>query len=183
MNIQQEKEFFENHKFKDRKTRYKYYLNTAYWKRKRRECFIYFNGICTKCNKKLDKKFIVHHTNYTNLFNEQVDKDIVLICNICHDKIHDRPATQHAPIKVINKSKQKYKKNKKKDINFYSGNLKPFEVFLKEGFKLTLERDNEYYEIFYSNSNKFVVKNKTKELFRKKTIYSVIRTLILMVKT
>jgi 5-methylcytosine-specific restriction endonuclease McrA len=35
----------------------------------------------------------VHHNNYHNLGNEDIDKDLITLCRKCHSKYHINPRT------------------------------------------------------------------------------------------
>ncbi len=70
---------------------YDKYLGSKHWKKKRKKCYFHYNGKCTICgfNGK-PSQMNVHHLNYSNLWNERIGKDIVLLCSSCHRKLHDK---------------------------------------------------------------------------------------------
>lgn len=45
------------------------------------------NYMCTKCG---DKATQLHHLNYNNLGDEELDIDVVALCKDCHDEIHGK---------------------------------------------------------------------------------------------
>ena len=45
-----------------------------------------FNNQCYKCKSK--KNLHLHHLNYDNLYYEEFEKDIILLCKNCHNKEH-----------------------------------------------------------------------------------------------
>ena len=70
------------------------YLNSPYWKRRRRGILIARGYRCEKCG--LDcsiperKSYInVHHLNYDDLGNE-FTRDLIALCRNCHRDAHER---------------------------------------------------------------------------------------------
>lgn len=65
---------------------------------------------------KLDKELVIHHLSYRHLFEEEYEKDIIVICNKCHGLAHN---------KYEQKPKYKSKKhNKKRKVNKFKEKLK-----------------------------------------------------------
>jgi len=81
------------------KKKYNKYICSKAWGRKRKEAFAYHGRECAFCGKK--HNLHVHHKNYKTLFDEDMD-DLLVLCEPCHMKIHNR------------KSKKKPKKIKRK---------------------------------------------------------------------
>ena len=64
---------------------YKEYLLSSKWKKKRKEAMELF-GSCVLCNS--NKELEVHHRTYKNFKNEDIPKDLVVLCSRCHAKYH-----------------------------------------------------------------------------------------------
>lgn len=67
------------------RARYLEYLKSDHWKEKKIKLFETWK-ICQLCGSK--KYLQVHHKNYRNLYNEEVEKDLVVLCSFCHNKLH-----------------------------------------------------------------------------------------------
>jgi hypothetical protein len=91
---------------------YKDYLNTTHWKNLR-EIIITKRKCCCICES--TKILNVHHLTYTNLWFEK-DKDLVLLCQDCHYKLHKQLNKKKRKISLKSFSKQ-YIKKQKKHIN------------------------------------------------------------------
>lgn len=63
---------------------YKDYMESDIWKLKR-NTMIKQNPNCKICKK--TKNIVVHHLNYKMLGNES-EKDLIVVCWDCHNKIH-----------------------------------------------------------------------------------------------
>lgn len=88
----------------------KEYLQSAIWKKKRREVMIRDNYTCRLCNKR--DLFDIHHISGYDLIPNEGIEHLVLLCRRCHDKqhkIYGYPKTYHeymawyAPLKTYNK--------------------------------------------------------------------------------
>ena len=65
---------------------YQEYLESEFWKQKRKWILIAFGNKCCRCGTK--KKLQVHHTNYRNVGNEGIN-DIKGLCWDCHKEEHN----------------------------------------------------------------------------------------------
>ena len=65
---------------------YAEYLASEHWKRKRIEAHQRFGGECRACCSTDDLQ--VHHRHYETLGEENVIRDLLLLCSICHFGIH-----------------------------------------------------------------------------------------------
>lgn len=64
---------------------YEEYLSSHEWQEKRMECFAHHGAECLDCGANATD---VHHQNYDNLCDEDVKKDLVPLCSICHKTRH-----------------------------------------------------------------------------------------------
>ena len=80
---------------------YENYITSEKWRRKRLQRLKLDNYRCNKCGCKDITQLHVHHKTYKNLGNENVEKDLITLCQKCHTKLHQR------------RNKQKRKKDKK----------------------------------------------------------------------
>lgn len=65
--------------------KYLKYINSAEWRRKREDAFVFHGKMCGHCGS--TKQLEVHHTTYKNLFNEPMG-DLMVLCHLCHKKVH-----------------------------------------------------------------------------------------------
>lgn len=70
-----------------KKRRYKRYLKSPQWKRKRFSVLRRDNFKCVKCGS--HKNLQVHHLTYNHIFNEPLC-DLVTLCKKCHRQEHNR---------------------------------------------------------------------------------------------
>lgn len=66
---------------------YKEYLQTAHWKNVRKQALFRAKYKCSLCGKK--GKLNVHHNTYENRGGEK-DEDLIVLCQDCHGKFHDK---------------------------------------------------------------------------------------------
>ena len=66
---------------------YQEYLQTEHWRNKRYEALNRANHKCQLCGNK--ENLQVHHNTYDNRGNEK-DEDLIVLCEICHAKFHDK---------------------------------------------------------------------------------------------
>lgn len=79
-----------SNRYSKRQQEYKIYLQSDWWKFKRREKIQKTGGKCEVCNS--NKKLIVHHIYYSHngksiLYAEQ-DIDLAVLCKYCHNRLH-----------------------------------------------------------------------------------------------
>ena len=66
---------------------YQEYLQTEHWRNKRKRALKRANYKCQLCSSK--ENLQVHHNTYDNRGNEK-DEDLIVLCEICHGKFHDK---------------------------------------------------------------------------------------------
>ena len=61
------------------------YLQSDEWAKKRKLCYFLHKGKCYDCGKGVsDGSGNVHHLHYMSIYQEDCEKDLVLVCNTCH---------------------------------------------------------------------------------------------------
>lgn len=65
---------------------YSNYLLTGHWREVREARLIIDGYQCCECGSA--KNLHVHHVSYDNLGNEDIEHDLITLCNRCHDKLH-----------------------------------------------------------------------------------------------
>ena len=65
---------------------YKEYLESEGWKKKRSQRLFEDNYECRFCGAK--ENLQVHHLNYNNVGNEDVETDLITLCKPCHELLH-----------------------------------------------------------------------------------------------
>lgn len=100
---------------------YTNYITSPRWFYVRRLVFDKYGKKCKRCESK--KKLHVHHKTYERLGNENIETDLVVLCNKCHDKYHKKH--KHTSIETTDKfinneqtnfSKKKSNKEIKKEL-------------------------------------------------------------------
>lgn len=66
---------------------YKDYLQTDHWKETRKQALFRSGRKCQLCSNM--GNLHVHHNNYDNLW-EETDNDLIVLCDKCHAKFHDK---------------------------------------------------------------------------------------------
>lgn len=66
---------------------YNSYLNTGHWRKLKRK-YITNNpdACCFICGKKYS--LVLHHTDYSNLYDETLFNDLYILCFLCHTQTH-----------------------------------------------------------------------------------------------
>lgn len=64
---------------------YSDYLLTPHWQAKRAEALEFYGYSCVICGGQPDE---VHHRHYNTLWHEDCAKDLIVLCNSCHAKVH-----------------------------------------------------------------------------------------------
>ena len=67
---------------------YRWYVNSPQWEEKRQEAFQALGRSCERCGTD-DGPINVHHKNYLRLGYEDVYKDLAILCEPCHQYVHD----------------------------------------------------------------------------------------------
>ena len=66
------------------------YCHTPHF-RALREAAVEVYGTCVLCGRTPESTTLtIHHRNYRHLFEEDIQKDVVLICQRCHRKYHGK---------------------------------------------------------------------------------------------
>lgn len=74
---------------KSQKNEYKEYLKSPQWLRFRLERLAIDENTCQQCGTYVDGDTVhCHHITYKNLYNENVETDLVSVCKQCHKYIH-----------------------------------------------------------------------------------------------
>lgn len=101
------------------KVNYKEYINSKEWKKKKQEVFNERGKECEQCG--AQHYIHVHHLNYDNLGNENLE-DLQILCYRCHMSKHDEYFNKFVLKKkpVLEKKKKKRKSKKRiKDKKHY----------------------------------------------------------------
>jgi len=69
------------------KSEYIEYLKSEDWKERRQELMEQAGWVCSECGEKATQ---LHHVNYNNIGMEELEDDVIAICNDCHNKIHEK---------------------------------------------------------------------------------------------
>jgi len=69
------------------KSEYIEYLKSDDWKERRKYLMELAGWACSHCGEKATQ---LHHLNYNNLGNEELDVDVIAVCKDCHDEIHGK---------------------------------------------------------------------------------------------
>jgi hypothetical protein len=64
------------------------YIKTPEWRKKRLETFLKKWKKCMKCWS--EKQIQVHHSNYSRLWNEDIEIDLFPLCTRCHNFFHKK---------------------------------------------------------------------------------------------
>ena len=87
-----ERETWEDQYIKGRWAGYTAYLRTNHWRTVHRKCVAHYHGRCAWCKTSKCRQFHAHHISYDHLWEEVVGKDVVLLCEHCHSRIHGKQA-------------------------------------------------------------------------------------------
>jgi len=67
--------------------KYKEYIKSMFWRKRRNRFFAEFGRICFIC--KIKSHIVLHHLEYkNNLFGVEPDESLVCLCNGCHEEFH-----------------------------------------------------------------------------------------------
>lgn len=67
---------------------YHIYITSEAWKEKRKQVFELKGKVCQRCGNK--KQITVHHATYKRFKNEDVETDLYVLCEPCHDLYHSQ---------------------------------------------------------------------------------------------
>ena len=73
---------------------YSDYLMTEHWLSIRAAVIYRASGRCQLCSK--EDRLHIHHNSYQNLGQERPE-DVIVLCQYCHEKFHDKAGTQGVP--------------------------------------------------------------------------------------
>lgn len=129
---------------------YKEYLNSDYWIKRRKEFKSRNCGRCFICEKK-SVSVSVHHKYYyhngVSILNHEKDEDLLLLCQDCHEKIHEYGLEPRLRQDIDDKTK--------KDII-----LKEFERRVKPEEKITIFPPQKSREVYDRKGNLINFKRK-----------------------
>lgn len=105
------------------KKEYNDYINSPEWQEKREQCFNIFGKKCMVCDE--TRKLHVHHKTYQNFMHEDVETDLIPLCDKHHKSLHKFCDEKHYNLwkgsniylrlnKVGRKQQNRHKRNKKK---------------------------------------------------------------------
>lgn len=66
------------------------YIKSSYWKKKRKEYFDKYHKRCVLCGESDCYSLAIHHVTYARLGIENIDTDLVCLCNDCHKLEHQK---------------------------------------------------------------------------------------------
>lgn len=69
------------------KDEYREYLKSDDWRERRKELMEEADWCCSSCGEKATQ---LHHLSYGNLGEEELEVDVVALCNNCHKEIHGK---------------------------------------------------------------------------------------------
>ena len=76
------------------KVEYIEYLKSDDWKERRKYLMELAGWLCSKCGNKATQ---LHHIKYDNIGDEELDVDVIALCNDCHDEIHGKGEYGYEP--------------------------------------------------------------------------------------
>jgi len=84
---------------------YKEYLKTPEWDFKRKAAYFFYGHKCAVCGS--GGKLNCHHKNYSNVGKETAD-DLIVLCEECHARIHDKSEKilflKYVPVYIVQKA-------------------------------------------------------------------------------
>ena len=69
-----------------RRDEYIEYLAGPSWRWKREQAFALHGRFCRRCGTR--RTLHVHHVTYARLFDEDVARDLEILCELCHAAVH-----------------------------------------------------------------------------------------------
>ena len=89
---------------------YQEYLKTPRWKELRKQALINACNKCQVCNS--TKRLNVHHRQYPEVWGEEPQSFLTVLCNKCHKLFHQKPKAKQA------KAKRGRRRRKKKPYTY-----------------------------------------------------------------
>lgn len=122
------------------KVNYLEYLNSLEWKLKREKTFKLKGRKCQRCVNNI--KLHIHHATYARLGKENIQRDLYVLCDTCHDEYHKTTDVISIPTTraFINDAKNKTKKFSELKIK---RNKKSKKHYIKNLGKVIREAKNE----------------------------------------
>lgn len=103
------------------KEEYQEYLNSDYWKGIREEVYKRDDYKCRMCSS--NKNLCVHHRNYNNIGNENLD-ELSTLCKDCHETFHKNKTVKIKPKKKTKKreltEEEKFKREYNDSIRWFT---------------------------------------------------------------
>jgi len=81
------------------KERYKEYMDSVYWARRKEEWYAKFTKTCWACHSV--ENIHLHHVSYERMGFER-DDDLVSLCKTCHGELHDKYGTKNLDSNTVN---------------------------------------------------------------------------------
>lgn len=95
---EESREAFNKSKNKHNKVVYAEYIKSKSWAKKRNKIFKRDNYLCIICSS--NKNLQAHHLTYDRLGYEKLT-DLITVCTICHNKIHNKLLDKKILIKIL----------------------------------------------------------------------------------
>lgn len=115
----------------EHKEAYLIYLNSPEWKAKREQILKRRGNKCRAC--KSTENLHLHHITYARLGFE-LPKDLVILCKICHEKVHLLGGGRKGLNRLINPKKVAKRKERNKRKSFVAKMLSgPVKVYTPDG--------------------------------------------------
>jgi 5-methylcytosine-specific restriction endonuclease McrA len=75
---------------RDFSSMYRWYMKSPQWQKKREEALALRGSSCERCGRDgtPHNPMHVHHRNYLRLGYEDVGRDLLILCEECHDLVH-----------------------------------------------------------------------------------------------
>lgn len=99
----QEKRLAKNDARDKKRIEYEEYIHSAEWQEVRLKAFEHYGRKCMECGS--EGILHVHHNNYKNFKHERI-KDLRILCEECHVKVHDI-IKERQQLRLIKKEKKK----------------------------------------------------------------------------
>lgn len=67
---------------------YEDYVKSDEWKSVKERLIKERGRVCEKCGQEKPKSMHLHHKNYDNVLGKERDEDLMLLCEDCHNELH-----------------------------------------------------------------------------------------------
>lgn len=112
------------------KSTYKEYLQSERWRQNREKRLQIDGRMCAVCGS--GKDLNVHHLNYRNVGNEDIEKDLITLCHPCHAMLHRIKVQSEEEYKIAVECEQKYKDARVKALWEKISDLITVEIWLRD---------------------------------------------------